>query len=353
MRYIGSKERLLTQIETIVLDQIADGTQVADLFCGTASVSGLFKRMGYQITANDNLYFSSVIAEAVLNVSSEPEFRGLSNLETMLGPSDRLFSLPYDNVLRFLNLLQPIEGFMFGEYSLDGTAGLQYERRYFSGWNAGRIDAIRCQIEKWNRDCRIDNTEGCLLISDLLRAAARVANTAGTFGYFMKTFESRARQPLMLDRSAIIPGNCNHNILNVDALNLAKDLKVDFVYIDPPYNWRQYAAYYHILETIARWDGPNVVGKSGLRDWKEQRSRFSIRSEARGALEELISDLNVRKILLSYASEGILRHEILMDILGNVGNVKAFKTSLPRYSSSKGRTGATIVEERLYYVEKH
>lgn len=352
MRYIGSKERLLSQIESVTRDRIAGGTQVADLFCGTAAVSGLFKRMGYQVTANDNLFFSSVMAEAVLNVSEEPVFKGLLDMITMAGPSDRLFSSPYDHVLEHLNLLQPRKGFMFGEYSFEGTAGSQYRRMYFSGANAGRIDAIRSQIETWYQDCQIDRIERCLLISDLVRAATHVANTAGTFGYFMKTYEPRAHRSLRMERSVIIPGSRNHVVFNGDANELAKDVTVDLVYLDPPYNWRQYAAYYHILETIARWDAPKVIGKSGLRDWVKQRSRYSIRNKARKALEELINELSVPRILLSYAAEGLLSDGEVLDVLGNAGAVEAIRISLPRYASAKGRTGARYVEERLYYVEK-
>jgi len=347
MRFIGSKDRLVSTIGRILQSRFAEGSLVGDLFCGTATVSAFLKQMGYRVIANDNLLFCTVIARAILLISEEPEFSGLGNL--MSAQTKLLFSA-YDDGLQYLNKLQPIKGFIYNNYSREGTRGQENERNYFTGENAGKIDAIRSQIEEWYKVNAITYDERCLLLTDLLDAAVSVSNTAGTYGFFLKRLEPRALKGITLKRSRIVPGRTDHLIFNRDANELAQEITVDVAYLDPPYNWRQYAAYYHVLETIAKYDSPQVSGKSGLRPWGEQRSRYSYRNDACNALAEIINTINARAILLSYTADGLVTHEKIMDILSSVGEPEVETVVLPRYISSFGGSDNHTVKERLYYV---
>jgi len=351
MRFIGSKERLLPAIGNILGKRIAKRSTIGDLFCGTATVSAFLKQNGYQVIANDNLFFCTVLARARLQISDEPEFASLSNLRVSAATRrTKLWSSAYDEVLEYLNSLPPIEGFIYKNYSLEGTKGETTERSYFTGTNAGRIDAIRLQIEEWYQTGSITENEKCLLVTDLLNATVAVSNTAGTYGFFLKHLESRALKELVLKRSKIIPGRTDHLIFNRDANELAKEITLDVAYLDPPYNWRQYASYYHILETIARYDSPQLFGKSGLRPWDEQRSRYSQRREARNALAEIVNRISARAILLSYNADGLITHEEIMRVLKGVGEPEVETVFLPRYISSSGGSDNHTVKERLYYV---
>jgi len=347
MRFIGSKERLVSSIGRILRSRFGEGSLVGDLFCGTAMVSAFLKQMGYRVIANDNLFFCTVMARAMLLISEEPEFSGLGNLTN--AQTKLVFSV-YDDVLDYLNKLPPIKGFIYNNYSREGTKGQQNERNYFTGENAGRIDAIRSQIEEWYKVNAITYDEKCLLLTDLLDATVSVSNTAGTYGFFLKHLEPRALKGITLKRSRIVPGRTDHLIFNRDANELAQEITVDVAYLDPPYNWRQYAAYYHVLETIAKYDSPQVSGKSGLRPWGEQRSRYSYRKDACNALAEIINTINARAILLSYNADGLVTHEEIMDILSSVGEPEVETVVLPRYISSFGGSDNHTVKERLYYV---
>ena len=347
MRFIGSKERLVSAIGRILRSRFAEGSLVGDLFCGTATVSSFLKQMGYRVIANDNLFFCTVIARAMLLTSEEPEFLGLDNLTS--ARTKLLFSA-YDDVLQYLNKLPPIKGFIYNNYSREGTRGQENERNYYTGENAGKIDAIRSQIEEWYKVNALTYDEKCLLLADLLDAAVSVSNTAGTYGFFLKHLEPRALKEITLKRSRIAPGRTDHLIFNRDANELAQEIAVDVAYLDPPYNWRQYAAYYHVLETIAKYDSPQVSGKSGLRPWSEQRSRYSYRNDACNALAEIINTINARAILLSYNADGLITHEKIMDILSSVGKPEVETVVLPRYISSFGGSDNHTVKERLYYV---
>jgi adenine-specific DNA-methyltransferase len=347
MRFIGSKERLTPTIGSILQKHLAEGSIVGDLFCGTAAVSGFLKHRGYRIIANDNLFFCTVIAQATLMISEEPEFPGLGNLAN--ARTKLLYSV-YDGVLEYLNRLPPIKGFIYKNYSLEGTKGQENERNYFTGENAGKIDAIRTKIEEWYKVNAITYNEKCLLLSDLLDATVSVSNTAGTYGFFLKNLEPRALKGITLKRSRIVPGRTDHLIFNKDANELAQEITVDVAYLDPPYNWRQYAAYYHILETIAKYDSPQISGKSGLRPWIEQSSRYSYRKDAYNALAEIVNTINAGAILLSYNADGLVTHEEIMGILSHIGKPEVETVVLPRYISSSGGSDNHTVKERLYYV---
>ena len=347
MRFIGSKERLLPSIGEIVCNHFPQGSTVGDLFCGTASVASYFKQKGYRVIANDNLFFCTVMARAALLVSEEPTFKGLQNLTNQ---SVKMFSSSYDNLLVYLNNLTPVKGFIYTNYSQEGTADQENERNYFTGINAARIDAVRLKIEEWSIEQYITYEEKCLLITDLLNAVVAVSNTAGTYGYFLKHVEPRALKELTLKGSRIISGRTDHIVFNKDANKLAGEIKLDVAYLDPPYNWRQYAAYYHILETIAKYDSPIISGKSGLRPWDELRSRYSYRNDAHNALIEIIRRINAKAILISYNADGLIPHDKIMEILATIGSPEVETVALPRYISKLGGSDNHTVKERLYYV---
>ena len=352
MRYIGSKEQLLSFIEGAVNERIKEEYySVGDLFCGTAAVSSLFKQLGKRVTANDNLRFCYVLAKAALEINEEPQFKSLIESREIGTETIKLFSAPYDMVLNYLNEFPGEPGFIFREYSPGGTADSDYQRRYFSDVNARKIDAIRNQIARWEQAELLNVAEACLLISDLMRATNRVANIAGTYGCFMKRWDQRAHKPLTLRRFRIIPSSQNHEVFCTDAQSLAKDRYFDVLYLDPPYTWRHYGAYYHILETIARWDEPVVTGLTGLRSWEESKSRYCDRSDAVNALRELVSLAQCKHLFLSYNSEGLITHEQIMEILALRGAPACNEISYRRYRSNMGGTKNKTLKERLYYVQ--
>lgn len=352
IRFIGSKAPLLTFIQRHVQEICGtEPTTFGDLFCGTAVVSRLFKKLGYEIIANDNLAFCATSARAVLLNNEEPAFQRLiESGEVKSNSFARLVPSSYDLVLDHLNNLTGIAGFVYGEYSPGGTAGSRYRRQYFTDSNARQIDAIRERIATWQEDRLLTEAEEALLIYDLMKAANRVANIAGTYGYFMKGWDPRAKKRLVLNRSTIIKSDKEHEVHQEDANQLVKKVKCQILYFDPPYTWRHYGAYYHMLETIARWDKPELKGKSGLRPWEDTRSKYCMRDEAAGALDELIQAADAKHIFLSYNDEGLISHRKITEILEKRGTPHAFETIYRRYKSNGGGSDQKKVTERLYYV---
>jgi adenine-specific DNA-methyltransferase len=354
MRFIGSKAHLLSFIETAVRKHCSgDMSSFGDLFCGTAVVSRHFKKLGYQVVANDNLTFCTILAKAVLLVNDEPTFQRLTDSKEIQSPSpDRLIPQPYDCVLSYLNHLSGVRGFIYSEYSPGGTANKAFYRKYFTDENAQKIDAIREKIAEWEKKDLLSDGERVLLIADLMKASNRVANIAGTYGYFMRKWsDARVFKSLKLQRSAIVRSKKQHKVYQEDANSLIKQMDSHILYLDPPYTWRHYGAYYHILETIARWDRPKVEGMSGLRPWEDSKSRYCYRDQAADALSELISQARAGHIFVSYNSEGLITHEEILGILSGRGKPTFYEKEYRRYKSNQGGIRKRGVEERLYYVE--
>lgn len=355
IRFIGNKQRLLTFIAHKISSTVQGEPEVfADLFTGTASVARAFKGMGYRVIANDLLATSQVFATVALRVSEVPGFPRLFQEEPIKSGTPSLMDDPLDIVLSYLNELEGVEGFFSREYAPTGSSAKGTPRQYFTDDNARRIDAVRLTIRRWHRHGLVTGSERALLLTSLMMATNVVANVAGTYGFFLRNWYSRALEPLRLTRPLITPGRTDHELYRQDANRLAPELGADVVYLDPPYTKRQYSAYYHILETLAEDDEPEVWGLTGLRprgEGEEWASRYCYRRKAAEALEELVDRLESKYVFLSYSSDGHIPHEQILDILGRRGRVQVWTAPLPRYKSNNGGKPKAALEERLYKVE--
>lgn len=347
-RFLGNKSRLLPSIVEAVRERVEPGrrSRVADLFTGTASVAVALAGEGYSVTANDLLLSCATHARAQLLSPGPPSFGDVASGEGRLFPTEA----GYLATLAELNGLPPEDGFFLREYSPEGEPANEVPpRHYFSAENARRIDAIRSRIRTWREDGHLSTVEHALLLHDLMLAANRIANTAGTYGHFLSHTSASSEQALELRPSQFGRGGPEHTVLNKDAEDAAVGVKADLVYLDPPYTKRQYAAYYHVLETLAHEDEPELVGKSGLRPWQDRASDFCYKSRAASALARLLDRIDAPHILLSYSEDGHIPHEQILDLLAERGTVSWEAADLPRYHSH-GHLDASSLKERLYSV---
>lgn len=289
-RYIGSKARL-TEPLAEAISAFDDGTgRFVDAFCGTGAVTELAASLGWPVWANDALESAIVMTSARLASVSEIRIDGLGG---------------YASAIEKLNELKPTEGAMWRTYSPASARfdSDQIERRYFTERNAGAIDAVRAQIAEWSETGVLTAREEQLLIADLISAANRVANIAGTYGCFLSKWQNSAHQPLLL-RPRELKEETSDLVATVTDVADIRPGSRDLVYLDPPYTKRQYASYYHILETITVGDTPAVEGVSGLRPWKDKASAFCYKTKALDALVSLVERIAARRVLISYSCEG-------------------------------------------------
>lgn len=355
IRFLGHKRQLLPAITKIISSTVDDDVEwIADLFTGTASVSAALKRNGYHVVANDILSHCCVSARAQLLNSPSPQFTTLRSDGPDIDATQSMFIQQggYHKVLSYLNQLPGQEGFFYANYSPGGTSSRDEPRKYFTDENAKKIDAWRATIRQWNHDDLLSEAEHSLLLYDVIRAANEVANTAGTYGAFLKGWYDRAKQPIELSPSNIPEGPTEHEVHQRDANEFATELTVPAVYLDPPYTKRQYASYYHIPETIAEEDAPEIEGKTGLRPWQSKSSDYCHKRRAPNRLDDLLSALDAQYVFLSYSDEGHIPPEEMEEILSKHGTTTQHTFGHKRYKSNDGANSGELTES-LYVIERN
>ncbi|WP_187334916.1 DNA adenine methylase [Novosphingopyxis iocasae] len=348
IEYIGNKAQLVDRMWECMRGHLREKPKgFADLFCGTASVSQFMRARGFRVTANDSLLLCSTFAEAALLTEIPPSFVGLAQAGVLVAPP----KCRYAELLRILNGLSPVEGFMFRTYSPASLRhGANEARMYFTEENSGRLDAMRHQIAQWRPD--ITTAEHALLLVDLVKAANRVSNIAGTYGCYLKDWKTRALQSVVVTESRLSFSGPRGEVFRQDALDLVQKVEAEVIYADPPYTKRQYAAYYHLLETLVAGDEPKVTGSTGLRPWEHAASDFCYRRKAPGALRDLVLNLKEGSdFFLSYNEDGQIHHDEIVKILSERGKVTVNEFALRRYKSSNLPHKGRQVAERLYHVK--
>ncbi|WP_380680643.1 DNA adenine methylase [Salinigranum sp. GCM10025319] len=347
IRFIGHKRKLLPHILEVITETVPEDIEwVADLFAGTAAVSAGLKQSGYHVISNDLLTQSQVSARALLCNNPQPQFETLVNTDDEVASASDMFvqRSGYSRVLSYLNQLPGRDGFFYNQYSPGGTDHLEEPRQYFTDKNARKIDACRTQIAEWDDANLLSPAEHALLLYDLIIASNEVANIAGTYGAYLKTWYERAKEPLELTPTDIPSGPTHHEIHQRDANELAREIDADAVYLDPPYTKRQYASYYHIPETIAEEDEPNISGKTGLRPWKKKSSDYCHKRRAGDKLAGLLDSLDAKYVFLSYSDEGHITEQEIVEILNDFGSVTQHRFDHARFKSNTGASSGQLTE---------
>lgn len=305
-RYIGSKARIVNSIIEYIGAPESKSARFVDAMCGTGVVAFEAAKVGWSVVINDKMKNASDMSEARLLSSKEVRFENLGG---------------YQVVIDKLNAVKPVEGFFWKEYSPASVNFTPYERRYFTEENAKLIDGIRIQIAAWYSDKEITEKEHTLLLANLMSATNDVANIAGTYGCFLSKWTSQSQRSLRMICSDLFTKAIDYERSCNDVFELDCGLN-DYVYIDPPYTKRQYASYYHILETIAQEDEPAVEGVAGLRSWEQDSSVFCYKLKAQKALVKLLNQLTAKKVILSYSDDGHVDIRSLKNELYQTGSVE-------------------------------
>ena len=342
MRYIGNKTRLLPFIlRTLNKSGIPVGS-VHDAFAGTASVSRALKAQGWRVHSSDLLMSSYVFQRAYV----------------VADDADPLLS----EMARDLASLAPRESFISRHFSPAGSSeGDGDGRMYFTPANAGRIDAAREELESWRKAGKVGEDSYYVLLAAIIEGADRVANTAGVYASYMKRWQPNARRAFEVSPEIPVKGAQPAQAHLMDATEAARSIGgVDLLYIDPPYNSRQYVAYYHIPEILARgWSEatPAIRGKVGLLAGEEGRSQWSHRRRVQKLFSALLSATTATHALVSFNSEGHLPPEVLLSLLikaSRDGKVSHFSQRYRRYRADSDRVGRhyhrDIALEHLYMI---
>lgn len=322
-RYLGSKKRLLYFIEDIVKENTKDVYSIADIFGGTGVVADLFRQQGKKIIINDIL------------TSNYTTYQTWFGNETVNKEKIKYW-------LEYLNQLETHENYVsenFGD-------------KYFSLENAKKIGSIREKIEEIND---LNEREKSFLLTSLIYAMDKVANTVGHYDAYRKKMDMHNSLELKMPD---INFNRDNEIYQKDANELVREIKADLVYIDTPYNSRQYGDAYHLLENIIEWKKPDLSGVAmKMVDRSKTKSHYST-SKAPIAFTDLINNIKAKYILVSYnnmankgngRSNAKISNEEIIEILKTKGKVKVFETNFQPYST--GKSSIENHKELLYLCE--
>lgn len=353
MRYIGNKENIIEKIYSILVSKNITGESFFDFFAGTTSVGKYFKKFGYKIFSSDLMYMSYCLQKAYIENNDEPKFEKL--LQILNFESEKnLLSNPLDLVLEYLDKIPQVQGFIYQNYTPSGSCNLTQPRMYFSDENGQQIDAIRQKIEEWKSNNLISENEYFILISCLLESVSFYANIAGVYGAFYKKWDPRALKKLELRQITFFDNKKKNKVFNKNSLDLLNEVEADIFYLDPPYNARQYLPNYHILETIAKYDNPQIHGVTGIRDYENKKSRFCNSKTALEDLEKIAKNGKYKYLVLSYNSEGIMNQSDIIKALEKYGKVEFEQFEYTRFKSNNNGLSKTKkhVFEQVYILKK-
>ena len=332
MNYIGSKYKLLPFIKDTIHGAVGKDLSnlvFCDLFAGTGMVGRAFKTTVKSVIANDLEYYSYV-----LNRNYIGNHTPLKNQE--------LYIIKLSN-------LAPKEGFIYSNY----CNGSGSSRQYFSDKNGKKIDAIRSQIEKWHKTNEISDNLYYFLLASLIESADKVANTASVYGAYLKHLKPSAQKILGLKAAEFDITQNEQYVYNDDSNKLIHKIEGDILYLDPPYNARQYGANYHLLNTIAKQDTFTPKGKTGLRNYN--KSTYCSKVSVAASFEELIKNAHFKYIFLSYNNEGLMPVEVVETIMSKYGKYDLQSTNYQRFKADKTENRkhkANKTEEYLHILEK-
>lgn len=330
MNYIGSKHKLSNFIKSeikAVVGEMEDKV-FCDLFAGTGAIGRAFKTESKQVIANDIEYYSYVLNRNYIGNHT---------------------SLDAREFIDELNNIEGVEGFVYKNYCAGGGRG----RQYFSDENGKRIDAVRRKIEAWRQSGRAGDDLYFLLLASLLESADAVANTASVYGAFLKHLKKSAQKPLIIKSASFDENDNEHAVFNRDAGDLIGEISGDVLYLDPPYNGRQYGSNYHLLNTIAEYKEFMPSGKTGLRSY--ERSLYCQKGAVAAAFENLIKNARFEFIFLSYNNEGLMSEAEVERIMKKYGRYDLATTDYRRFKADKTenrnhKAAATV--EYLHILEK-
>ena len=327
-RYLGNKYSLLPFLHNVIKPLLPEINTVADLFAGTGVVGEYFLEQGKDVIFNDILYSNYIIYEAWFG--KEPY-------------NDKKIH----DIINQFNTLK-------ADKLKDNYFSINFKDTYFSYDNCKIIGYIREQIEIMYTQKKINYRERAILIAALLYSMDRIANTVGHYDSYL-TSKSGLNNILILHCPLIKEYKNQHiKIYRQDANKLIKKIEADLVYIDPPYNSRQYSDMYHLLENVAEWKKPEVQFKAKKMDRTHIKSAYSL-NQATKVFEDLIKNINAKYILVSYndmrnngnhRSNAKIKDEDLIRILKSKGELQIIEKEY--YAFTTGKSINDNLKERFF-----
>lgn len=321
-RYLGNKYRLLPFIKNVVAENCNEIDTFADIFSGTGAVASAF--LDKRLITNDILYSNYICNLAWFS------YERFSKQKII------------DFILHYNSLNIDEENYMTENFA----------NTYFDKNDCSRIGYIRQNIEDEFIAGTLNSRERAILITSLLYAMDKIANTCGHYDAYRKGVEFDKHLELAVPTPK--QNRRKNQCYNENANQLVKHIQADLVYIDPPYNSRQYCDAYHLIENVARWQMPEVSGVARKPDRSALKSEYCTK-QAESAFEDLIKHISAKYILLSYNNMGNkgndrsnakISDDVIMSVLETKGKVEVFSEDYKAFTT--GKSNRDDNKERLF-----
>lgn len=328
-RYTGSKYKLIPWLKEKLSENCSGCRRFVDIFAGTGVVTASFLEDYDSFVVNDLLYSNNAIYRAFFG-KGEYSQRKL------------------DNIAEAYRSLNPL--LLSSNYASDN-----YGDKYFSMGDAKLIGSIREDIEKKKFAGTIGEREYWILLASLLYSLDGSARTVGHYEAYIKG-QTASFSPFRFDLIEPIDSPKSISIYREDANRLAGQVSGDIVFVDPPYNSRQYSRFYHVLETITKWDKPTLSGVA-MKPPVENMSDYC-RNVAPAVFEDLISHLRCKFVVVTYnntynskssSSQNKITLEQIEEILEKKGKTTVFNH--PYNAFNAGKTDLKDHKEYLFITK--
>ena len=335
-RYLGSKTKLIPFLHELLneLNISNDVESILDIFAGTGVVGHSFNKLGKRIISNDLLYSNHLAHIAFLG-------------------NEKINEVKLQEYILDWNKINPIN--LEENYFSDNFADT-----YFSHGNCLIIGHIREEIERLFQLGEINFREKAYLVTALIYSLDKIANTVGHYDAYRKVKEDLDRvlniEMLNIAETEI---NTNNKQYKMDSNELIRIIEADLLYIDPPYNSRQYSDNYHLLENLADWKRVEVFGVAKKMDRSHIKSKYSGKNAAE-AFSDLINNAKAKYIIVSYndmgdsgnsRSQATINDFHLLSALKSKGLVTIYNKSFNQFSATSKLKSKEDLKERFFLCE--
>lgn len=324
-RYIGCKQKLIDWIFDIIQHETKNIHTATDIFAGTGVVAKKMLSLYDKVIINDFLLSNNQIYKAFFK-------NGKWNKE---------------KILKKIEIYNSLETATLE----DNYFSINYGGKYFDYDMSKKIGWIREDIE--NSKSELTEKEYAILLATLIYNIDKHANTLGHFeAYIKKPIKKSELKLRLIDVKEFE----NLTIYREDSNKLAKEIKSDLVYIDPPYNSRQYCRFYHVYENLVKWDKPILSGVA-MKPPAENMSKYCT-SKAPEAFSDLVKNLDAKYLAVSYnntynsksgSSKNKIKLEEIEEILNAKGETKKFAKDYRFFNA--GKSDLENHQELLYITK--
>lgn len=315
MRYLGSKTLLLDEIAKLIEEYNGNGV-FCDPFGGIGTVGNYMKKLGFSVITGDILNFAHYFQVALIENNELECFNKLKEYLNLNTHSD---------LEEYLSCVRASKGWMVREYA--------QKRKFFTYDNACHIQGCIDNIAYWKKEGMLTEKEYAMLIASLIQSFDNVANTAGTYYAYLKEYYRKAKRPFKFKLLDTTVGNSDCKSYLMDANDLVKNVECDILYLDPPYNERDYGRYYHLPETVSKGIVPKPTGKSGMFIFNYKRSQYNS-NQALIAFEDLIRHANAKCIIFHYTDDGLIDIKDARRVLKQKGDVEEYYFDCKGYNTT-------------------